>query len=513
MKRTKTTLYTVSILVILLIVWASTVLASDDNRPINLNAVISNELDMSFTVSQSTPTPIATPRPQSTAGSSDGSEQLTIIVDNGDGTTIAAATIRRTKDASGRITDQVTFGDQQAAESVAGAKAAGRTTARIVIPDSEDKVSELLLQIPRTALDLLSKGGMDLEIFSDNASITIPNASLTNVTEDLFFRLVPIKDSSQRAEVEERARAERVVREAVSDENIQVVARPMTIETNLTSRAVKLVLPLLGVELPADEKARDAYLAELAIFIEHSDGDRELVKPEAVEFKKGLPGLAFGINKFSTFTILKLEGPLVVSQHDAYMLGYPDGTFRPDQGMTRDELAAVLYRLKAQGETQTGTSEAALSDLTHQYWSDEAVKYAASTGLMKGYPGGTFKPKAYVTRAEFSAIVSRWQGLSGGTESFFSDTANHWAQSAIGALLQEKLVSGYPDGTFRPDRPLTRAEAVTTINVILHRSGESWIQPSWSDVPATHWAFHAIEEASETHDYTSRLEAASADQR
>lgn len=531
MRRARIVLYTASVLFIVLIAWTTAVLASDNKSRPDLKAAVSNELDMAFAVAEpeasATPEPTATPVPTATvtpeatpaptptpvslpgtAVSGDGSELLTIVVDNGDGTTLSAAAIRRTKDASGRITDQVTFGAQQAAESVAGAKAAGQTTARIIIPDPADQVSELMLRLPKAALDTLYKGGLDLEIYSDNAVVTIPNASLLDVAEDLFFRLVPIKDPSQRAEVEERARVERIVRATPYGENAVVVARPMTIETNLTSRAVGITLPLLGVQLPADGQEREAFLAELSIFIEHSDGDRELIKPESVQYKQGLLGLSFGINKFSTFTILRMEGSGQAAAHEAYILGYPDGTFRPDRGITRGELAAVLQRLKAQADKPAAAAQAALSDITGKHWPDAAVQYTASAGLMTGYADGTFRPEAYVSRAEFAAMVSRWIGLPGAAEAVFTDTADHWAEAAIGALLQAKLVTGYPDGTFRPGQPLTRAEAVTIINSILQRDSESWNEPSWADVPATHWAFQAIEEASVTHADASGPEAA-----
>jgi hypothetical protein len=532
MKKARVVLYTVSILFVVLIACTTAVLASERNRPpADLAAVVSNGLELSFTVTEPEVIPTATPEPTATAepttapestatpeptavpapaptqgvvSSGDGSELLTIIVDNGDGTTISGAAIRRTRDAAGRITDQVTFDMQQAAASVAGAKAAGRTTARIVIPDPEDKVSELRLQIPTAALNVLFKGGLDLEIYSDNAAIKIPNASLSGIMEDLYFRLVPIKDATQRAEVEERARVERVVREAVYGEDVQVVARPMTIETNLTSRAVEITLPLKGVLLPEDEKERTAFLAKLAVFIEHSDGDRELIRPEFVQYKQGLSGLSFGINKFSTFTILKLEGSGAVTRHDAYILGYPDGTFRPDRGITRGELAAILYRLKAEGTAPGSATPAALTDITGKRWSDPAVQYTVSTGLMNGYPDATFRSEAFVSRAELAAIVSRWLGLPAGAGSTFADTAKHWAHAEIGALLQEKLIAGYPDGTFRPAQSLTRAEAVTIINTILQRNSESWSQSSWSDVPTAHWAFQAIQEASVAHDYAGK---------
>src|SRR5690606_21325258 len=152
-----------------------------------------------------------------------------------------------------------------------------------------------------------------------------------------------------RQEVEERAKKEELVRKVLGEEEIRVIARPMTIETNLSSRAVDLVMPLRDIELPTDREQLNEFLTALLIFLEHSDGYRELIIPEPTVYQDGRQGLKFTVTKFSTFTILNTEHAKL---HRSYMNGYPDQSFRPDQGISRAEMAAVLSRIGAASQSE-----------------------------------------------------------------------------------------------------------------------------------------------------------------
>ncbi|RAV15581.1 S-layer homology domain-containing protein [Paenibacillus contaminans] len=461
--------------------------AAAGNAPVQLN-IVSNELTATFKVTQ--------PLGESPATPSSTVEEITVTVDMGDGSEVSRATIRRTTAANGSKHDQIVFNVEQAKQTVERANASGQTTARIVIPDAKDEVSQLDITIPKDAVSELIQGGLNLEIYTDNAKILIPNSSLIGLEGDVYFRVVPIKDETERQEVEDRARVERVVKEVAGDQNVIVVARPMTIETNLSSRAVDIVLPLLAVVLPTDEAERAAFLEDLVIFIEHSDGDRELVKPEVLDYKTGLLGLKFRVNKFSTFTILNMD---TATEHKSYMEGYPDGTFKPDRGISRAEMAMILDRLET-GAAQDAGGATAFSDVASGHWASSAIRSAsASGGLMTGFSDGTFRPEQTITRAEIAAIVSRWLELHGNAPSTFNDVAGNEAEKEIALVRQAGLIEGYPDGSFRPDQPLTRAEAVTLINKILKRGSLEWTSPTWSDVPLAHWAFEDVEEASRTH--------------
>lgn len=461
---------------------------------------ISNELSMTFQVGQASAPP-TTSSPVSSAPT----EEISIVVDAGDGQQVATAKIQRTTQPDGTKRDKVALTADQAKQAVARAVQSGQKTARIVIPDQKDEVAQLDIAIPREATAELATGGLDLEIYTDNAKLVLRNQSLAEIAEDFYFRIIPIKKETERVQVEERARVEQAVKLVAGENQVKVVARPMTIQTNLSSRAVDIVLPLLHVALPEEEQARDAFLASLAIFIEHSDGERRVVKPDLVQYKDGLLGLQFEVSKFSTFTILNIEGRGAQSEeqgatgHQAYIQGYPDATFRPDQSISRAEMAMILYRIDA-GAASDDVKTRRFSDIASTHWAFDAIHEASARAWMQGLPDGSFAPGQPITRAEMAVVVSRWSGLQGGEAAGFADTAGHWAEQDIARVHAAGLLQGYPDGTFRPQQALTRAEAVTLINSMLERDDKTWTRSSWSDVPTTHWAFQDIEEASVDHE-------------
>jgi hypothetical protein len=500
-KHVKMSLYVVIFTAMIFMVYGiSKELATAEGQTAPLD-IISNSLDVQFQVTESEldeSEPISTPST---------TEKFTVVVDTGNGSGGSTATIQRTRAVNGAVNDEVTFEADQARETVEKAKELGQSTARIMIPDPKDEVSRVDLNIPKESTEQLANGGLQLEIYTDNANIIIPNDSLQGLTEDLYFRVIPIKDEAERTEVEERARVEKVVMEVAGDNHIYVVARPMTIETNLTSRAVNIVLPLLNVSLPTDLQEREAFLADLVIFIEHSDGDRELVKPQVVDYKSGQLGLKFGINKFSTFTILNMEGweeyiqaQEANHQHISYMEGYPDQTFRPDRGITRAEMATILHRLEAGTLFEDGEM-IRYADTAPDHWAQSAIQYASSKGLMTGYPDGSFKSEQTMTRAEMAVVATRWLVLQGDPVTSFNDVEGHWAEKVIALAEAGGIIQGLAAGSFHPEKTLTRAEAVTMINKILRRGSQDWTASTWRDVPLSHWALKDIEEASIVHQY------------
>lgn len=420
---------------------------------------------------------------------------------------ITKVEIVRTTHPDGRITDQVTLTPAKAQEAADKAVKSGETIARIVIPDPTDKVSETNVDIPADALAILQKNNIDLEIYTDNGVIHVPHASLEGLKEKIYFRLVPVKDPNERVEVEERARTEEIVRKYAGDNKIEVVTRPMTIETNLSSRKVTLTLPLRGVKLPENLQERQDFLNELAIFIEHDDGEKEVVRGEVDSLSADTYGLRFTIDKFSTFTIIRLasagEKPNVFHIH--YINGYPDGLIRPEGSATRAELATMLTNL---GVARNVTFTGGFPDVDDSHWAAKSIQLLKSAGVMSGYPDGEFKPGNTITRAEMATIVFNYLKLSSTKHASFSDVAaDHWASQMISAVQGAGIMSGYPDGTFQPDQTLTRAEAVTILNRVFHRGPLYGVPgPSWPDLAESHWAYRDIEEASRDHNYTVRQE-------
>ncbi|MFS0725289.1 glycosyl hydrolase 53 family protein [Paenibacillus sp. 1P07SE] len=183
---------------------------------------------------------------------------------------------------------------------------------------------------------------------------------------------------------------------------------------------------------------------------------------------------------------------------ELYLQGYPDGTFRPDQAVTRAELAAILSRVGA--TEQTMAESVVYTDTASFGWAAEAINEVTAAGLISGYPDGSFGPDRVITRAEMAIVIVRWMALSGEPAAAFTDTAGHWAERQIALVQHAGYMRGMPDGSFHPGRALTRAEAVTLINRVLEREPLRGVTvPTWSDVAPDHWAFADIERASARH--------------
>lgn len=437
-------------------------------------------------------------------GTSGNTETIVVdVVIGGDqAADITKVPIYRTTHGDGTITDQVTFAEDKAKETVEKAIATGKDIARVVIPDAEDQVDELKVTIPSETAKLLQENGIDLEIYTENAVVRIPKESLDGIDEDFYFRLVPVRDENERQEIEQRAKVEAVVREVAGDSEIEVVARPMTIETNLSSRPVTLILPLKDVELPENEAAREAFLSQLGIFIEHTDGEKEVVRGKVVTYNGGLLGLQFSVTKFSTFTIINFND-LDHGSHIAYIEGFPDGEFKPDSSVTRAQLALMIAR-NLDFDRNAKVDQDPFEDVPATHYAAAAIAFVKARGIMSGYPDGSFRADAPITRAEMATVVANDLNLpiDPNGQASFGDTSGHWAQEIIDANLSAGIIQGYPDGRFRPDQSLTRAEAVVMINQMFDRGPLHGGDASrFSDVSESHWAYEHIQEAALDHEY------------
>ena len=408
---------------------------------------------------------------------------------------------------NGIVRDRVTLTPESMQEAWQTILENGGNFARVILPDEQDEVTEVDFRIVAETIRQLREAKVDLEIFTENVRVRIPASSLAGVEEDVSFKLVPVREKVKRQELEERARANQAVITIARGQSVEVLGRPVTIETNLQNRPVTLILPLTGVELPGEPAAREDYLADLAVYIEHSDGSREVVTPQVVEYKPGIFWLQFTVNKFSAFVILKIDGLREKAEgnsHKAYMKGYADGTFRPDRTVTRAEMAAILARNL--GFDGAGNGGGSFADVKSTHWAVKEIEFVKDSGLMVGDGHGHFRPDAPITRGEMAAIAARFKQLdtSGYVKSSFSDVEeSYWAFASMEAAKAAGIIDGYTDGTFRPHGPLTRAEAVKIINRMFERGPLHGVTvPSWPDVPASHWAFAEIEEASRDHHYT-----------
>lgn len=198
---------------------------------------------------------------------------------------------------------------------------------------------------------------------------------------------------------------------------------------------------------------------------------------------------------------------LDTENHFQYIHGYPDGTVKPLNNITREEVATIFYRLlddeSRSAYLKTGTS---LSDVEAKRWSNPSISTMENAGIVTGYPNGTFKPGQYITRAEFAAIASRFDKLDERPNDRFSDIKGHWAEKYIASAANKGWINGYTDGTFKPDQYITRAEAAKFINSVLNRkvdeAGLHEDAKMWPDNAKGMWYYYEILEATNHHDYS-----------
>ena len=197
--------------------------------------------------------------------------------------------------------------------------------------------------------------------------------------------------------------------------------------------------------------------------------------------------------------------------HYAYIVGYPDKTVRPQNGITRAEVATIFFRLLTD-ETRdaNSTKSNSYSDAAAGAWYNHAVSTLSAMGIVKGDSHGKFNPDAPITRAEFAAIAARFDDKANTTTADFSDIASHWAKNEISAASNNGWITGYPDGTFRPDNKITRAEAMTLVNRVLKRLPETEEDLhddmiKWSDnSDVSQWFYLDVQEATNSHYYQTK---------
>ncbi|SCJ06693.1 Endo-1%2C4-beta-xylanase A precursor [uncultured Butyricicoccus sp.] len=199
----------------------------------------------------------------------------------------------------------------------------------------------------------------------------------------------------------------------------------------------------------------------------------------------------------------KLNG----DDHFAYVIGYPDGKVHPKGNISRAETATIFFRLlKADIRDGNLTADNGFSDVADGQWHNKAISTMAKLGIVKGRRADRFDPDASITRAEFAAICARFNTKPVENSGSFSDISGHWAENEIERAAAFGWISGYPDGTFRPDARITRAEAMTMINRVLCRmpQSESDLLDSmvtWPDNKPSDWHYLAVQEATNSHDF------------
>lgn len=202
-----------------------------------------------------------------------------------------------------------------------------------------------------------------------------------------------------------------------------------------------------------------------------------------------------------------LPSGLNTKEHIAYIAGYKDGTVRPDNNITRAEVAMIFYRLlDDDAHAKYDTTANSFTDFSADAWFGKAVSTLSAMGVIQGYSDGTFRPDNNITRAELAVIAVRFFNAPETDADAFSDISGHWARSYINAAAQLGIVGGYKDGTFRPSNNITRAETVQMVNNTLGRHPDKdHLLPgmvTFSDnLDTGKWYYAAIQEAANAHDY------------
>lgn len=237
----------------------------------------------------------------------------------------------------------------------------------------------------------------------------------------------------------------------------------------------------------------------------------EIGAPEGYMLDNGEHHLFISSNQTTVVTVKneKTEVPEEFGlDHYAYVIGYPDGGVHPESNITRAEVATIFFRLLSdEVRNRVMTDENSFSDVEDGMWFNRAVSTMANMGIVNGYPDGTFRPNEYITRAEFAAIAARFEDNGDTTPANFSDIYGHWGMEEISIAANNGWILGYTDNTFKPDQDITRAEAMTLVNRILQRIVEHEDDLhddmiTWFDNMDTEkWYYLAVQEATNSHYY------------
>ncbi|MCL2046390.1 MAG: isopeptide-forming domain-containing fimbrial protein [Oscillospiraceae bacterium] len=214
--------------------------------------------------------------------------------------------------------------------------------------------------------------------------------------------------------------------------------------------------------------------------------------------------------------IIELEDMMIpitmfFPDHYAYIIGYPDNTVQPERNITRAEVATVFFRLLEDDMREAyWAQDNPFFDVSSSNWHNNAVSTMGKLGIVNGYPDGSFRPNDTITRGELAAITARFarvMWMQPVMQRGFSDIAGHWAANDIAYAASISWLSGYPDGTFRPNQPITRAEFMTIVNRMLERVPE-FVEDllveemiHWTDnADQSSWYYLAVQEATNSHE-------------
>ena len=207
-------------------------------------------------------------------------------------------------------------------------------------------------------------------------------------------------------------------------------------------------------------------------------------------------------------TVKKNTPKLNTADHFAYVQGYPDGTVKPAGNITRAETAAILFRLMDDASRKTYYStKSGFRDVASGSWYNTYVATLNNAGVITDSSNGYFRPNEAITRAELAAMLAKFSETTSAANYFNDVSAKYWAANAIAICAKLGWITGYPDGTFRPDRNVTRAELMAMINRATGRapkSADAFLpgMKTWIDNTSDKWYYLDVQEATNSHSYT-----------
>lgn len=455
----------------------------------------------------STPSPTPTPDPVAP------SNQLKInVVDQSMPDDVLLQTVLTRVLSNGSFQDTVNFTVANANEflRILGNKEDKRS--RLVIPNMEPPASETKVILDRGAAKRLIEGKSHFSIAMGMVKIDVPFTSMNDFNEDIFFRIVPIKDALRQKAIEDRAKQAEIVLQQGNGANVKLVGQPISIDTNLQNRQVTLLLPL-----PAN--LTSAQRENMMVYVEHSNGTVEIIRGRFAEFTRGQTGIVFDVEHFSTFSLLYVEQaqeevppekePIEVdSTFASYIHGYTDGTFRPNVNVTRAQMAAMLARNLSDNHVPEASNLFYADTATS--WAKNDIEYIRTEGIMQGRHDRSFVPNEMITRAQMAVIAVRWidkQCVEGATDTSYCEintsgetyrdvAVTHWAAKEINRISAIGIMVGSGNGEFRPEEKLTRAQAVKVLNRIFNRPIPTEdTEQIFKDIPKEHWAYFEIQAA------------------
>lgn len=455
----------------------------------------------------STPSPTPTPDPVAP------SNQLKInVVDQSMPDDVLLQTVLTRVLSNGSFQDTVNFTVANANEflRILGNKEDKRS--RLVIPNMEPPASETKVILDRDAAKRLIEGKSHFSIAMGMVKIDVPFTSMNDFNEDIYFRIVPIKDALRQKAIEDRAKQAEIVLQQGNGANVKLVGQPISIDTNLQNRQVTLLLPL-----PAN--LTSAQRENMMVYVEHSNGTAEIIRGRFAEFTRGQTGIVFDVEHFSTFSLLYVEQaqeevppekePIEVdSTFASYIHGYTDGTFRPNVNVTRAQMAAMLARNLSDNHVPEASNLFYADTATS--WAKNDIEYIRTEGIMQGRHDRSFGPNEMITRAQMAVIAVRWidkQCVEGATDTSYCEintsgetyrdvAVTHWAAKEINRISAIGIMVGSGNGEFRPEEKLTRAQAVKVLNRIFNRPIPTEdTEQIFKDIPKEHWAYFEIQAA------------------